>query len=71
MLVAPPQRAVQLAGVLQAMDLAKPNVAATFQILDCEPYSTVCIVEFLRALAGRPLGTERRHARLILSQVTR
>src|SRR5271169_2486115 len=57
-LAAPPQRTVQLPGFLQTLDLANPHVAATFHVFGCEPNSTICIVEFVRALAGGPLGTE-------------
>src|SRR5258708_9164423 len=56
----PPKRVVQLPGSLQALDLANPHVAAAFHVFSCEPHSTICIVEFLRPLAGGPRGTEVR-----------
>ena len=63
MFVGPPQRAIQLAGFLQAMDLAQPNVAATFQILDCEPYCTISIVEFAEHLCVLSTGDGSRATR--------
>src|SRR5713101_9919356 len=51
---------VQLPCFLQTLDLANPHVAAALHIFGREPHRTICIVEFLRAVAGGPLGTERR-----------
>jgi hypothetical protein len=47
-----------LPGFLQALDLAKPHITATFHVFHCQAHSTICIVEFLSALAGCPLGPE-------------
>ena len=59
-LTAPPQNAIQLSGVLQALDLADPHVAATLHVFGCEPHRAIGVVEFLRTPTRGPLGLEVR-----------